>query len=105
MAKGESSGVNAAFRSLMGAQAEAQALAGLLEGCSARDGVCWDIILGGALERLSLAVEAYEDAIRAAGIEPDTALPRTVLSGPVLGGRSVAEGGGEAPLQSGARID
>ncbi|RST45549.1 hypothetical protein [Variovorax sp. DXTD-1] len=102
MANRESSGVGAVFRNLMGAQSEAQAFGELRDQLLPEGGTV-DILLAGALERLSLAVEGYEEALRAAGVDYDGR--GTVTPARQFGGRSEAQGGGEAPLQSGARID
>lgn len=67
MADGESSGLQAAHRDLMGALAEAQAFGLLLERSSLGDGV-WDVLLGGALGRLCGAVERFDHSIHSAGI-------------------------------------
>ena len=69
MAEEKSSGVQAAYRVLMGVQAEAGAFAELLDGPHPDVGVCWDILLGGCLRRMVEAVDQFEHQLIKSGVD------------------------------------
>lgn len=96
MADRESSGVAAAYREVNGLCAEALSLVKVAdEQVDSPTGL--EILMAACLQRLADAYEEYEFELRRVGVD---------VSGDhasmVLGGRSEAEGGGEAPLQSGS---
>lgn len=118
MANGESSGVAAAYEELNGFCAEAYALVRMLEDQDAGP-VGSEIVLSGCLRRLADACDSYEFALSQAGVDvngsaallaaAEVSFPAVarkakpaIEAAAVLGGRSEAKGGGEAPLQSGS---